>query len=51
MYQDYDNAVGKVNKYLTKNHFSISVIYSNLNSIWKKNMFPIHMGSHNVVKK
>lgn len=31
MYQDYDNAVGKANKYLTENHFSISVIYSHLN--------------------
>ena len=31
MYQDYDNAVGKVNKYLTENHFLISVIYSHLN--------------------
>ena len=31
MYQNYDNAVSKVTKYLTENHFSMSVIYSHLN--------------------
>ncbi|ACV63057.1 integrase family protein [Desulfofarcimen acetoxidans DSM 771] len=30
MYQDYNNAVGKVNKYLIENHFSMSVIYGHL---------------------
>ena len=31
MYQDYDTAVGKVIKYLTENHYSMSVIYGHLN--------------------
>jgi len=31
MYQAYENAVGKVNKYLIENHFSVSVMYSHLN--------------------
>lgn len=31
MYQNYDNAVDKINKHLIKNHFSTSVIYNHLN--------------------
>lgn len=31
MYQNYDKAVGKINKHLIKNHFSKSVIYNHLN--------------------
>jgi len=31
MYQAYENAVGKINKYLIENHFSVSVMYSHLN--------------------
>lgn len=31
MYQNYDNAVGKVNKYLTENQLSSSVIYKHSN--------------------
>ncbi len=31
MYQNYDNAVDKINKYLVKNLFSNSVIYNHLN--------------------
>ena len=31
MYQDYDNAVDKINNHLIKNHYSKAVIYNHLN--------------------